>query len=57
MNNLRQRFTSWYYRKGYRMTYKPENVELRFACPFWIRPLVFIFFSPCAYYRENGYTI
>lgn len=57
MNNLRERFTSWYYRKGYRMRYLPENVELRFTCPLWIRPLVFIFFSPCAYYRENGYTI
>ena len=52
MNNIRQRFTSWYYHKGYRMDYNHHNNELIFRCPLWVRPLVFFFFSPCAYYRE-----
>lgn len=55
MNNFTQRFTKWYYRKGYRMTYKPHDTELIFSCPFWIRPFTYFFFSPCAYYREAGY--
>ena len=55
MNNFRTKFTKWYYRKGYRMTYKPNDTELIFLCPLWIRPLVYVFFSPCAYYRESGY--
>lgn len=59
MNNLRQRFTKWYYRKGHRMTYKPCDyadgvAELVFHCPLWIRPLVHLLFSPCTYYREVG---
>lgn len=57
MDNLRRRFSSWYYRKGYRAVYRPESVELLFACPIWIRPLVFIFFSPCTYYREAAYDL
>ena len=52
MNNIRQRFTQWYFRKGYRMDYIQRNNELIFHCPLWVRPLVFLFFSPCAYYRE-----
>ena len=60
MTNLRVKFTRWYYRKGYRMVYKPCGyadgvVELVFSCPFWVRPLVELFFSPCIYYREAGY--
>lgn len=60
MNDFRQRFTKWYYRKGYRMLYVPCNYGdtvpgLIFFCPFWVRPLVHMFFSPCAYYRETGY--
>ena len=59
MSNLREHFTKWYYRKGYRMEYrdcsfgKPE-IELVFRCPLWVRPLVYIFFSPCEYYRLSG---
>lgn len=57
MFKLREKFTSWYYRKGYRMDYRSSgydsvDAELVFKCPFWIRPLVYVFFSPCAYYRE-----
>lgn len=57
MNDFRSKFTKWYYRRGYRMTYKPNDVELIFSCPLWIRPLVYFFFSPCAYYREFGYEL
>lgn len=52
MDNFRQRFTRWYYRRGYRMDYMTYTGELIFSCPLWVRPLVFLFFSPCAYYRE-----
>jgi hypothetical protein len=52
MNNIRQRFTSWYRKKGYQMDYMPYTGELIFRCPPWVRPLVFLLFSPCAYYRE-----
>lgn len=52
MDNIRQRFTRWYCRKGYRMDYMHHNGELIFSCPLWVRPLAFLFFSPSAYYRE-----
>lgn len=59
MNNLNQRFTKWYYRKGYRMMYKSCDyangvAELIFFCPWWVRPFVYAFFSPCTYYSEVG---
>lgn len=62
MDNLRAKFTKWYVRKGYTMEYKPCNygdgvAELIFHCPILVRPLVSIFFSPCAYYREAGYPM
>jgi hypothetical protein len=53
MGNFRERFTKWYYRKGYRMEWRTD--EMVFRCPVWVRPLVYFFFSPCAYYREVGY--
>ena len=57
MNDFRTKFTKWYFRKGYRMTYKPRTcdddiAELIFHCPWWVRPVVEFFFSPCVYYRE-----
>ena len=55
MNDSRARFTKWYYRKGYRMSYKPNDTELIFSCPLVIRPLVYFLFSPSVYYRELGY--
>ena len=60
MDNLREKFTKWYYRKGYRMSYKPCDysdgvAELIFHCPWWIRPFVEFFFSPSIYYREAVY--
>lgn len=62
MTELRQRFTKWYYRKGYRMVYKPcdygDNVaEMIFFCPWWVRPCVEWFFSPSVYYREAGHDV
>ena len=57
MSDLRQRFTKWYVRKGYRMAYKPCDyadgaAELIFFCPWWVRLFVSIFFSPSVYYPE-----
>lgn len=61
MGDIRERFTKWYYRKGYRMVYVPYNcgcvAEMIFTCPLWVRPLVYFLFSPCAYYREAGYKL
>ena len=62
MNDFRARFTKWYCRKGYRMMYKPCDygdgvAEMIFQCPFWVRPLVYMFFSPCVYYHEIGYSV
>ena len=60
MTDFRSKFTKWYYRKGYRMEYKTCDfgdgvAELIFRCPWWVRPLVEWFFSPCVYYQEAGY--
>lgn len=62
MINLRQRFTKWYYRKGYRMAYKHCDyadgvAEMIFYCPVLVRPLVEWFFSPSVYYSESGYEL
>lgn len=61
MNDFRAKFTKWYYRKGYRMSYRSGEygivAELIFHCPFWIRPLVEWFFSPSVYYREYGLDV
>ena len=60
MIDLRKKFTKWYYRKGYRMAWDPCDyadgvAAMIFDCPFWVRPLVYFFFSPCTYYREARY--
>ena len=57
--SLRSKFTKWYYRKGYRMGYKPCDygdgvAELIFHCPWYVRPLVYWLFSPSVYYNEYG---
>ena len=56
MVKLKECFTRWYYRKGYRMYY--ENCDygdlvasMSFECPWWIMPLL-IFFSPSIYFIE-----
>lgn len=59
MNDLRTRFTKWYYRKGYRMVYRPCDygdgvAELIFFCPWWVRPFVELLFSPTVFYHEHG---
>ena len=56
MDNLRQRFTRWYVRKGYKMRYKSCEygdgvASLIFYCPWWVRPFVEFLFSPLEYYR------
>ena len=60
MINIRQTFTEWYFRKGYRMTwatcdYGDGVSKMIFECPWWVRPMINTFFSPCAYYRASGY--
>lgn len=62
MSNFRQRFTEWYYRKGYRMEYKVCDygdgvAELIFRCPWWVRPMVSLFFSPSVYYHEYAMEV
>lgn len=62
MDELRVKFTKWYCRRGYHMSYKPCDygdgvAELIFHCPWWVRPFVEWFFSPCVYYREVGYDL
>lgn len=57
MGDIRERFTKWYYRRGYRMKFRAGIDELIFSCPFWVRPLVYVLFSPCAYYREVGVEV
>lgn len=52
--NIRQRFTKWYVRKGYRMEYEDGAAELIFTCPWWVRLLAGFFFSPSIYYKELG---
>lgn len=59
MINLRKKFTKWYYRKGYRMMYTAcpygDGVaEMIFSCPWWVKPLVELFFSPSVYYGEQA---
>lgn len=56
---LREKFTKWYYSKGYRMEWKTCDYgdgvsEMIFKCPWWVRPIVNVLFSPCAYYRSVG---
>lgn len=55
MTDFRTKFTTWYVRKGYRMTCKPSFttvIEMDFQCPWWVRLLTSWFFSPCVYYQE-----
>ena len=54
---MRRKFTKWYYRKGYRMSYEPGSFEMIFDCPIWVRPLTWFFFSPSTYYREFGLDV
>ena len=58
MPDFRERFTKWYVSKGYSMDYKhvytdDGESELIFRCPFWIRPLTGLLFSPSIYYHES----
>lgn len=49
---MRERFTRWYYKQGY--TFGVENdLKPRFKCPWYIRPLLFLF-SPSVYFRCLG---
>lgn len=52
MNKIRKRFTKWYVSKGYIFGYSGiDPFEARWACPFWVRPLLFLF-SPSCYCYE-----
>ena len=53
--NLRKRFTLWYIRKGYRFGYDGGNLApvAVWYCPWYIKPLLFLF-SPSIYFHiEN----
>lgn len=57
MDIFRARFTKWYCRRGYRMEYEPCDYadgvsELVYICPWWVKLLANLFFSPSMYYRE-----
>ena len=59
---MREKFTKWYYRKGYRMLYKPCDygdgvAELIFICPWWVRLLASPLFVPTVYYKERNEVI
>lgn len=73
MIDVKERFTKWYIRNGYRFYYRFDPAktlytndvfkftdsvpEARFLCPWYIRPLL-IFFSPSVYmYEEYGKQI
>ena len=47
MCDLRGKFTRWYVRRGY--TYRAEEGEGVWDCPWWVRPLL-RFFSPSVYF-------
>lgn len=57
MIELRERFTKWYYRKGYTMDARiyGDTYEMIFTCPRWVRLFVGLFFSPSVYYCEVGH--
>lgn len=62
ITELRERFTKWYYRKGYRTNYdfsisSFNDFRVVFKCPFWLRPIVPLLFSPSVYYYEAGKEI
>ena len=49
MQKLRKRFTLWYIRRGY--TFRTEEGEGVWDCPWWVRPMLFLF-SPSVYFVE-----
>ena len=69
---MKQRFTKWYVKKGYKFRYDFLSVSVVgdelfplacdvprtvFNCPFWVKPFL-IFFSPSVYFAEAvGKTI
>lgn len=53
MNKLRRKFTKWYFRKGYNATYHYIIDNYVFDCPWYVKPLLFLF-SPSIYDREIG---
>lgn len=54
MNKLRERFTKWYVKKGYKFTYDgtdPFNPMPVYDCPKSVKPLL-VLFSPSIYFKE-----
>ena len=50
MRKWREKFTKWYVFKGYTFDYD-ENLCAVWTCPWYIKPLLFLF-SPSVYYIE-----
>ena len=54
----RESFTKWYYSKGYKATYdfgtSFGDFRVIFKCPFWLRPITPLLFSPSVYFYESG---
>ena len=55
----KERFTKWFYHKGYRMGYRDKgpgfsDVETVFRCPLWLKPIAWIMLSPSVYHAELG---
>lgn len=55
MKTLKRKFTTWYYKKGYRFGYDDpgKSFDTYFKCPRWVIPLL-IFFSPSVYFHNLG---
>lgn len=64
LKRIRERFTMWYVKKGYKFGYRPCKVyadgilttpleipETYFICPWYVKPLL-IFFSPSVYMKD-----
>jgi hypothetical protein len=63
MNNLKKKFTKWYFRKGYTFGYNfpaiPTSMpKAVWKCPWYVKPLL-ILFSPSVYQMEwsNEYIV
>lgn len=55
IKKIRRKFTTWYYKKGYRFGYidPSKSFDTYYKCPRWVKPLL-IFFSPSVYFNMVG---
>lgn len=56
MNKIKQKFTSWYVKRGYRFGYEGFPLKAYYKCPAWVRPLLFLF-SPSVYFQKEAEKI